>query len=79
MLYHGNHNEIINIRIKFDLIEITTEYEAIVWLFSKIYLYPNIEAIKVTIDMVSNMVYVQGISKSRFYLVAMREFNEVDV
>ena len=49
------------------------------WLFSKVYLYPNIESIKVTIEKVSNAVYGQGITKSRFYLVAMREFSEVDV
>ena len=79
MLYHGNHNEIINIRIKFDRTETTTEYEAIVWLFWKVYLYRNIESIKVTIEMMSNAISSQGIPKSRFHLVAMREFNEVDV
>ena len=79
MLYHGNHNKIINIRIKFDRTETTTEYEAIVWLFWKVYLYRNIESIKVTIEMMSNAISSQGIPKSRFHLVAMREFNEVDV
>ena len=59
--------------------------KAIVLLFTKKsgrvgseeYLYPNIEKVKVTIEGNPNMLYSQGIPKSRLYDEAKRVFNKV--
>ena len=57
--------------------------KAIVLLFSKStvvdseeFMYPNISEVKVTIEGVPNVVYSQGVKRSRFYEEANRLFNQ---
>ena len=57
--------------------------KAILLLFSKStvvdseeYMYPNINEVKITIEGVRNVVYSQGIPKSRFYDGASRFFSQ---